>query len=105
MLSGISGAYLSEAAHRSQAESAESILKSAAENGGDHTLMTACNEFEAYFLNVLFKEMRKAGFCEKKSNAEQTFQEMLDGEYAKLSAQSGGIGLAAFMYQQLKSNQ
>lgn len=85
-----------------KAETFEHALNIAVKNGDDAGLMEACKEFEAYFLNVMFKEMRKTISSEKKSSSEQTFMEMLDDEYAKKAANTGGIGLASFMYRQMK---
>jgi flagellar protein FlgJ len=108
-LPGMSGAYLSEMKvkmdqEQQNAASFETALTRAAANGDDKELLTACKEFETYFLNSMFKEMRKTTFGEKKSAAEQTFTEMLDTEYAGLAADKGGAGLAAFLYKQMKRN-
>jgi flagellar protein FlgJ len=65
----------------------------------------ACEAFESYFLQILFREMRKTSFDENgfipKSNAERIFTDMMDEETAKQSAKSGGIGLAKMMYEQM----
>lgn len=72
----------------------------------DEALQEACQQFEAFFIQQLWKEMRntlsKDGLIPK-SHGEEIFQEMLDGEYAKQSTKNGGIGLAKMLYQQLSS--
>ncbi len=80
-------------------------LDSAIQNGEEQELKEACVEFESYFLNMMFKSMRKTvvsgGGLFEKSNAEKMFQEMLDEELTKKIANEGGIGLADMMYKQL----
>ena len=80
-------------------------LDSAIQNGEEQELKEACVEFESYFLNMMFKSMRKTvvsgGGLFEKSNAEKMFQEILDEEVTKKMANEGGIGLADMMYKQL----
>lgn len=81
-------------------------LNNAIENGENKELKKACVEFESYFLNTMFKSMRKISIFDEngilgKSNAEKIFQEMLDTELTKKMANQGGIGLADMMYKQL----
>jgi flagellar protein FlgJ len=68
-------------------------------------VLEACKSFESYFIQTMFREMRKtsldAGGLFEKSNAESIFTDMLDEEVAKQSAEGDGIGLAAMMYKQL----
>jgi flagellar protein FlgJ len=68
-------------------------------------VLEACRSFESYFIQTMFREMRKtsmdAGGLFAKSNAENIFTDMLDEEVSKQSAEGGGIGLAAMMYRQL----
>ena len=40
-------------------ENFEAVLKKASEEKDDKALKEACQEFEAYFINQLFKEMRR----------------------------------------------
>lgn len=87
------------------AESFQDILNRASENEDDTELRNACQEFESYFINMMFKEMRKtvdtSGSFIPVGYAESTFQDMLDEETSKNAAQSGGIGLADMMYKQM----
>ena len=71
----------------------------------DAKLKEAVQQFEQVFLKQLFTEMRKSVpktdlFGQGKE--QEMFEEMLDDERAKAWSQSGGIGLADLMYQQLK---
>ncbi len=61
---------------------------------------------EAIFLSQLLTQMRRTvpedGLFPK-SRAEQTFQEMLDVEYAKAASRMEALGLAEVIYRQLSS--
>ena len=73
----------------------------------DAKLREAANEFEAIFIQQMLKSMRKTSLESDllpKSEGEKIFRSMLDEQYAKLSANSGSLGLGQMIYQQLKSN-
>ena len=65
----------------------------------------AAETFESYFLQIMFREMRRTTFDERglfpRSNAERIFTDMLDEEIAKSAASGRGIGLADMIYQQM----
>lgn len=68
-------------------------------------LRGAAREFESLFLHQLFKSMRQTVLQDEEGllNAGmggEMFTDMLDMEYAKQSAEQGGIGLAAIVAQQ-----
>ena len=68
----------------------------------------AAQEFESFFLQMMFREMRRTTFNEQsfmpKSNAEKIFTDMLDEEVSRAAASSGGIGLADMIYRQMTQN-
>jgi len=62
-------------------------------------------EFEAIFIQQMYKEMRNTIPDEgliPRTNAEDTFVQMQDLEVAKATARQGGIGLAEMMMKQLQ---
>jgi Rod binding domain-containing protein len=65
----------------------------------------AAEMFESYFLQIMFREMRKTTLNENsfipKSHAEKIFTEMLDEQVSKDAAAAGGIGLADMIYKQM----
>ncbi len=71
------------------------------------TLRKSCREFEAIYVNEMYKSMRKtvpeSGLFEKKGSAEEVYQEMLDMEMARQTASGDGMGIGKAMYQQLHS--
>lgn len=71
----------------------------------DAKLKESVQQFEQVFLKQLFSEMRKSipkTNLMGEGKEQETFESMLDDERAKAWSQSGGIGLADMMYQQLK---
>ena len=68
-------------------------------------LKKACQQFEAYFLDSLFKEMRKTVPKDKllgdDAHQQEIFQEMMDQNVADSVSKQGGFGLADMMYRQL----
>ncbi len=71
-------------------------------------LHSAATQLEGVFLNMLFSAMRdtvpKESIFGKESNAEDTFQTMLDGQRAQQMAQSGSFGIAKVLEEQLKQS-
>ncbi len=80
------------------------MLENAKKTGDDEKLKEASQSFEAYFINLMLKEMRKtvvdSGYIEK-SNARETFEGMHDEELSNTLAKNGGFGLADMIYKQL----
>ncbi len=68
-------------------------------------LKKACQDFEAIFIQSMFKSMRKtipeSGFIEK-SAGHDMFKDMLDSEVAKEISRRQSMGLAAQMYRQME---
>jgi flagellar protein FlgJ len=66
-------------------------------------LRKACQNFEAVFISKLWQEMRntvpKEGYTNSKQ--EDMYMSMFDKDFAEKMAQSGGIGLADMIYEQL----
>lgn len=68
-------------------------------------LRKSCREFEAIYINEMYKTMRKtvpdSGLFEKKM-ADGLYREMLDMEMARQTASGDGMGIGKAMYEQLK---
>ena len=68
-------------------------------------LKQSCQDFEAIFIQSLFKEMRKTvpeGGLFTRSTATEMYRDMLDQEVAKEVAERQSIGLAEQMYRQME---
>ncbi len=75
-------------------------------NKDDEALMNACKEFEAIFIQMMFKEMYKTipdnGLIER-SNGTKIFEEMYIEEISKeITKKDSGFGIAEMMYEQFK---
>ena len=100
--------------YQTQASNASAnALEKALGKGGDDTteeeLMDACREFEAYFIEQIYKGMEKTIMKADDDNSSSSymdyFQDMQTQEYAKLASEQGnGIGLASQLYEQMKRN-
>ncbi len=68
-------------------------------------LRKSCQEFEAIYINEMYKAMRKtlpdSGLF-KKDMSSELYKEMLDMEMAKQTAAGEGMGIGHAMYEQLK---
>ena len=69
------------------------------------SLRKSCREFEAIYINEMYKTMRKtvpdSGLF-KKDMADTLYREMLDMEMARQTAAGDGLGIGKAMYEQLK---
>ena len=76
----------------------------------DEELMEACKSFEAYFIEQVMKGMEKTipksdEDDDSGSSYLEMFKDNLYQEYADMAAdQSGGIGIARMLYEQMKRN-
>lgn len=85
----------------------ESLLNQAVKKKDEVALKKACQDFEGYYLQQIFTEMRKtvpdSGLLEK-SQGRGIYEDMLYEEYAKNISQGKGFGLADMLYKQLANN-
>lgn len=92
---------------RSKTDSFQQALEAAQKSGDKEKLLAACQDFEALFIQMMFKSMRntipKDGLIPK-SFSQEVFEEMLDEELSKKMAKGQGIGLAQEIYKQLSRN-
>ncbi|MGM0452568.1 MAG: rod-binding protein [Thermodesulfobacteriota bacterium] len=69
-------------------------------------LKQVCQDFEAVFINTLFKEMRSTvpdeGYLGD-GPGKEVFQEMMDSEVSRQVARQGGLGLGRQLYQQFQA--
>lgn len=76
----------------------------------EEQLLGACKEFEAYFLEMVFKEMEKSAYVfsdEKEGSNSQLVDYFKDTTLQQLTADSTekqGLGLAQQLFEQMKRN-
>lgn len=82
-------------------------LKTDMSESTDEELMSVCKDFEAYFLEQVFKNMKKTIVPaeEKTSNTmADYFEDNLYQEYSKNASDTGNYGIAQMLYEQMKRN-
>ena len=110
-ISGLNSAY----ADRYGTKQSQTAGKVEETLGGDMTqktdeeLMDACKEFEAYFVEQMFKEMMKTVPKSEEtssygSNITEYMQDSLLQEIASESTEGNSLGLAQMLYEQMKRN-
>ena len=97
-------AKLDEMARKAGQAASGHIVASKAANKADKELKEACQGFEAMFLDIMYRQMKKtvpeSNFFNK-SNAMEIWEDMRDSEMMKNVAVSGGLGLGDMLYRQL----
>lgn len=88
---------------------ATSQVSSKSARGKDpEKLKDLAQQFEAIFIQQMYKEMRKTvpndGLIQR-GNADDIYNQLQDMEAAKITARQGGIGLAEQMLRQLMEDQ
>lgn len=81
-------------------------LDTAVKNQDQEKLYKACQDLESVFVNRVLAAMRASiprSDLITRGMATETFESMLDEEYAKTISQQGTLGLADILYRQLSS--
>lgn len=74
----------------------------------DEELLSACKEFEAYFLEQVFKEMQKTVdvFKDEETSPNKNLVDYFQGnalqDLAGISTETQGLGFAQMMFEQMK---
>lgn len=98
--------YYTQAANASTS-ALSNTLNGVNQDTSDEELMDACKEFEAYFLEQIYKGMEKTIMKsdEEENDYVSAFSDMRIEEYARLATEQGdGIGLAKQLYESMKRN-
>ncbi|MCM1178965.1 MAG: rod-binding protein [Clostridium sp.] len=98
-------------ASKASANALENTLNKVDKNATEEQLLSACKEFEAYFIEQIYKGMEKTimkADDDESGSANQYmeyFGDMQIQAYAKEAANQGeGIGLANQLFEQMKRN-
>ncbi len=83
-------------------EQLQSTLESDMSSKTDEELMEACKSFEAYFVEQVFKEMKKTVQSSDENEYTEYFGDMLYQEYAENAAEQGTLGIAQMLYESMK---
>ena len=109
--SGSNGVSVSAQLQDNNVERFSDILQRTVNSAGEQEMSRAqireaSEMFEAHFLQMMFREMRRTNFNEdgffSRNNAENIWTEMLDEVVAEQASQTnGGMGLADMIYRQM----
>ena len=69
-------------------------------------LKKVANQFESIFVNQVLKQARKGKVAEGilNSEAEETFNSLIDQEYSKVLSEKSNFGIAEALYDQFKNH-
>ncbi len=83
----------------------EAKLNGNIKNSSDQELMDVCKSFESYFVEQVFKEMKKTVPKNEADNEYlDYFGDRLYQEYADEVTDSGDLGIAQLLYESMKRN-
>lgn len=83
----------------------ESTLSSNLSNATDEELMDVCKNFESYFIEQVFKEMKNTVLkADDENEYEEYFGDMLTEQYASEATANSGLGIAQMLYESMKRN-
>ncbi|MDD3204255.1 MAG: rod-binding protein [Lachnospiraceae bacterium] len=87
----------------------DSALSTNGENSSDEELMNVCKQFESYFLEQVFKEMKKTIPEEEYSSSSVStrldyFEDQAIQTLAAQSTEQNQLGLAQTLFEQMKRN-
>lgn len=111
-IGGISSLYTDYLQNQSTAETKlkETIDGTDYAQASDDELLSACKQFEAYFLEQVFKEMQKTVDVFKEDSSDPNnnlvdfFKDDAIQKLASTSTELQGLGLAQTLYEQMKRN-
>lgn len=104
-----SNAY-ANAANQSASKLKDKLNGVDATKASDQELMDACKQFEAYFIEQMYKSMMKTipqgeEMSASTSNMLDYYKDQMIQSVAEQTAdQNGGLGLAKMLYEQMKRN-
>jgi peptidoglycan hydrolase FlgJ len=82
----------------------ESKLNTNLDNATDDELMDVCKSFESYFIEQVYKEMKKTVPANEDESNQYTeyFGDMLYQKYAEDTTEKGSLGMAQMLYESMK---
>lgn len=98
---------------KAEIDKLQNSINSTSSSSTEEELMEVCKEFEAYFVEQMYKSMEKLstvpGGSDEDSSSTSDYMEMfgdtLTKEYATMTTEQGeGLGLAQMLYEQMKRN-
>lgn len=108
-LTNVYSDYLTQQINETQTTKIKSTASKDYSQATDDELMDVCKQFEAYFLEQVFKQMEKTVLRDEESSGSNStlvdyFKDSAVAELASQSTQTQGLGIAQMLYEQMKRN-
>ncbi len=99
----------SQSLQKASTADVEKSLASDMSEATDEELMDACKQFEAYFIEQVYKSMQKMvpdndDSVDATSQLKDYYEDALLSQYAETTANQGKLGIAEKLYEQMKRN-
>ena len=108
-LSNVYTEYLNQQTDNVSAKKMQDTVSKDYSQASDEELLDVCKQFEAYFMEQVFKQMEKTIIKDESSSGSSTalvdyFKDSALQELTKTSTETQGLGIAQTLYEQMKRN-
>ena len=107
-LTNIYSDYLTQQAEEAKTAKMQGVASKDYSEATDDELLDVCKQFEAYFLEQVFKQMEKTIIKDEKNSSTSTlvdyFKDSAIANLATQSTETQGLGIAEMLYEQMKRN-
>jgi len=108
-LSNVYTEYLNQQTDNVSAKKMKDTVSKDYSQASDEELLDVCKQFEAYFMEQVFKQMEKTIIKDESSSGTSTalvdyFKDSALQELTKTSTETQGLGIAQMLYEQMKRN-
>ena len=108
-LSNIYTEYLNQQTDNVSSKKMQDTVSKDYSKASDEELLDVCKQFEAYFMEQVFKQMEKTIIKDESSSGTTStlvdyFKDSALQELTKTSTETQGLGIAQMLYEQMKRN-
>ena len=108
-LSNIYTEYLNQQTDNVSSKKMQDTVSKDYSKASDEELLDVCKQFEAYFMEQVFKQMEKTIIKDESSSGTTStlvdyFKDSALQELTKTSTETQGVGIAQMLYEQMKRN-
>lgn len=108
-LSNVYTEYLNQQTDNVSSKKMQDTMSKDYSKATDEELLDVCKQFEAYFMEQVFKQMEKTIIKDESSSGQTTalvdyFKDSALQELTKTSTETQGLGIAQMLYEQMKRN-
>ena len=108
-LSNIYTEYLNQQTDNVSSKKMQDTVSKDYSKATDEELLDVCKQFEAYFMEQVFKQMEKTIIKDESSSGQTTalvdyFKDSALQELTNTAADTQGLGIAQMLYEQMKRN-